>query len=234
MAKVQSQLSEPSVSPMHLSAISSSNTNLASDSILQITNLKEDAINPTNKKHELKIFRYDLLVAQLIQILCVIFSLGVVFPPLAVLGCIALVSHSYFIQFTVRRFLMLLQTTPAQAGAPLPQATMRSLLLVECELFYLCLRRCLWVPIAASYPVLSFFLFEIVGMSYVYQPQDTMWLPLFFLLLGWASWQLLRLKKVKRWVYGYDNLDRAPAAIKLESQVPTHVIAPEVKGEAMT
>jgi hypothetical protein len=101
----------------------------------------------------LTIFHYDYLVAHLNQMLCVIVSFGVVFPPLAILGSIALIVRCVFIQCTLCRFVLVLDAA-GEISAQYCKTLQNS-----CDMFHLPARKHLSTSFAVSFAILSFFLF---------------------------------------------------------------------------
>ena len=163
----------------------------------------------------LKILDGDLVLAQVIQTLSICVSFGVVFPPLCLLGTLAIILHSLFEQYSLSRFAGSLpspspthglseSTMPSTSDAEstvsatgvtaingIPVSEIRKTLDAECRHFSSALWHCSPIPFVASFPVLAFFLWEIVSVSYPNAVGYTIILPVSFLFVAFVCWQLL-------------------------------------------
>jgi hypothetical protein len=103
---------------------------------------------------------------------------------------VALVSHSYFVRNSIRGLAAKLEAA-GHSGVRYWKA-----LNDACDLFHIATRRYLWVSFATALPVLSFFLFEIVGSEYPFETSYTVVLPLLFTAAAMGLQRLLKRKPI--------------------------------------
>ena len=109
-------------------------------------------------------------IPQIAQILCVITSFGVIFPPLAILGWIVIVTKTYILQFMTWRFMAELETSNSQKRCNVGKYW--KMLESESRLMVELVRDCLRWSFPIGSIVLAFFLFDMIGGIYPGQQEQ--------------------------------------------------------------
>ncbi len=121
------------------------------------------------------------IVPDIAQVMSIIFSFGVVFPPLAVFGLIAMFSKIYSLQFMLRKFIKQVELSGQMDK-------FRLQLRKESYIFVIAMYRSLVWIFPVSSVVHALFLFDIAGGAYAgQQEQYAAIIPSVYLLVSWIS-----------------------------------------------
>lgn len=132
------------------------------------------------------IFNQNLFIVQCISNFAVLLTFGVVIPPVAVIGCVAIISHTLYIQLLIGRFIAVTQEKYYEEQ-PRNNVTMTVLMQLESE----CtgsmekFASAVWIidPFAAGF--YAMLLFDILGSGVGWQ--KALWMPFVILSLPFVA-----------------------------------------------
>ncbi len=133
-----------------------------------------------------RLFDCDVFVVQLINIVAVMVTFGVVFPPIAVISCAALYCVTYFTQSLIGRYVQQLRNFMEQHSTAVNLRVISADVLHVKQMFL----NSMWMVVPFVVVFYSFLLFDILGDEVGWS--RAIWMPVTLVcisLLGWLVWK---------------------------------------------
>lgn len=119
---IESPIADSELKIRYVNTLGESKHNYSSDTKVDVVSNRSEAaamlsLSQRSSRLPKSIFNTNTFILQMAQLMCVIFSFGMAFPPLAVLGFVAIWSKMSFVQMMMRRFRRKLTSTAVAAAA---------------------------------------------------------------------------------------------------------------------